>query len=188
MKEKKLFKPDTSLLKRYVGSHSKQSRLAESSDIETIKKDSTDMFQLLYLPYGHYKGGYAIAHPQINKTDPIRFFVTIDQDIIINPTIIKHTNAFVNSDEGCLDFPNEIMVTVQRFNKITVKYQELNLINDNFIISDTKTKELSGFEAKVWQHEIDHLNGVNIMSKEHHAINNINKIKKIYGNPTRTKK
>jgi len=56
--------------------------------------------------------------------------------------------------EGCLSFP-DFFGTVKRFLKIEVEWVEL--IDKKFV---SKTKELMGFEAIVWQHEFDHLLGI----------------------------
>lgn len=56
--------------------------------------------------------------------------------------------------EGCLSFPN-YYGTVKRFLKIEAKWQ----IIKNGQLKDKKGT-LSGFEAIVFQHELDHLNGV----------------------------
>lgn len=55
--------------------------------------------------------------------------------------------------EGCLSFP-DYFGTVKRYLKIEVEWQEWD--GKKFV---TKTRELAGFEAIVWQHESDHLWG-----------------------------
>ena len=55
--------------------------------------------------------------------------------------------------EGCLSFP-DYFGTVKRFLKIKVKWQE---VLGNKLVS--RSKELEGYEAVVWQHESDHLWG-----------------------------
>ena len=56
--------------------------------------------------------------------------------------------------EGCLSFPN-FFGTVKRFLKIEVSWQEIE--KEELVL---KKKTLVGFEAIVWQHESDHLDGV----------------------------
>ena len=71
--------------------------------------------------------------------------------VLINPEIYffsKDTNDFY---EGCLSIPN-IRGVVSRFTKIKLKAQD---INGNLI-----EKVANGFEARVIQHEMDHLNGI----------------------------
>lgn len=84
-------------------------------------------------------------------------------DVLINPEIKKFYGEKVypkmvgegdkSEDflEGCLSFP-DFYGTVKRYLKIEVAWQDLN--------GDKKEKFLEGFEAIVFQHEFDHLNGV----------------------------
>lgn len=56
--------------------------------------------------------------------------------------------------EGCLSFPG-YFGTVKRFFKIDVSWSEIQ--KDKLV---TRKKTLEGFEAIVWQHESDHLDGI----------------------------
>lgn len=56
--------------------------------------------------------------------------------------------------EGCLSFP-DLYGTVKRYLKIEVSWQEIS--GDKFI---NKKKTMNGFEAIVFQHELDHIDGV----------------------------
>lgn len=82
----------------------------------------------------------------------------------VYPVIIREKSADVPMDrdsgetmddflEGCLSFP-DFFGTVKRYLKIEVGWMEIK--GKKFI---TKTKELTNFEAIVWQHESDHLVG-----------------------------
>ena len=79
-------------------------------------------------------------------------------DIIVcfNPRIIKKYNDEVWCEEGCLSFPDEI-INIQRPNRIIVKYEDENK-------KDHKIK-LEGFAARVFQHEFDHLNGIDFTQR-----------------------
>lgn len=69
----------------------------------------------------------------------------------INPTITKYEGDIVNDFEGCLSVP-DIYGKVPRYSKIRVK------------ALDETGKEIrltaEGFLARVFQHEIDHTNGI----------------------------
>ena len=69
---------------------------------------------------------------------------------VINPEIIAQQGKSV-FEEGCLSFP-ELREEVTRSEIIQVKYQD---IDGNFY-----DEEINGIKARVFQHEIDHLNGV----------------------------
>ena len=70
---------------------------------------------------------------------------------IINPKIISYSKTKTKDWEGCLSIPG-IRGLVPRYNKIDVEY----LNSKNEII---KT-HFSGFLARVFQHEYDHLKGI----------------------------
>lgn len=71
--------------------------------------------------------------------------------ILINPVIISKSKSLVEVEEGCLSFPNEFD-NVIRHEKIKVEYTDIN--------GDKKVKSVSGMEAVVIQHEVDHLEGI----------------------------
>lgn len=68
-----------------------------------------------------------------------------------NPWILFGDNDKIEGDEGCLSFPN-LWLKVQRHNKITAAY--LDNTGKQCII------ELEGIDARCFQHELDHLNGI----------------------------
>ena len=80
-------------------------------------------------------------------------------DIIVcfNPRVIKRYDDEVWCEEGCLSFPNEI-INIQRPDRIVVKYEDEDK-------KDHKIK-LDGFAARVFQHEFDHLNGIDFTQRQ----------------------
>ena len=79
-----------------------------------------------------------------------------DKIAIFNPVIrgaSKETNLDV---EGCLSFP-ALMLKVNRANSIAVSYQNKE--------GTTINEELHGFDARVFQHEFDHLQGINFVDR-----------------------
>lgn len=95
----------------------------------------------------------ALAHPQVNDTDPLAFYLTESGEIIINPVITRHSNYTVDSKEGCMTFPNRPAIIHQRWHKIELSYQTI----EDDKLTEEKTASLSGFNSFVAQHEIDHL-------------------------------
>lgn len=71
--------------------------------------------------------------------------------VMVNPEIVEMSEQQNLGEEGCLSVPNE-RGQVARANDIRVHY--LNLEGEVFEL------ELSGFPARIVQHEIDHLNGI----------------------------
>lgn len=103
--------------------------------------------------------GVGLAAPQVGIN--ARMFVVNptgkpeDDRVMINPTL---TDAEGNEldDEGCLSLP-KIRAEVDRATRIRLVAHDL----------DGKPFELHGedFEARVWQHELDHLNGVMLIDR-----------------------
>ena len=73
-----------------------------------------------------------------------------------NPKIIKTYGDPVWLEEGCLSFPDDI-INVKRPDRIVVKYED----------EDEKVHKvkLDGFSARVFQHEYDHLEGIDFTQR-----------------------
>lgn len=73
---------------------------------------------------------------------------------LFNPKIVSHSveRAYLTSGEGCLSVDESIPGYVPRYARVTVK---------GFDIEGNEVKlRLRGLPAIVFQHEIDHLNGI----------------------------
>lgn len=73
-----------------------------------------------------------------------------------NPEIIKHSKEEVLSGEGCLSIPDTLAL-VPRYKNITIKAEKIDG-------RETKLKAY-GMLSIIFQHEIDHLNGILITDK-----------------------
>ena len=96
--------------------------------------------------------GVGLASTQVGLEE--RFFVAKNgQEFIsiINPQILKTGKRTKKYFEGCLSTPN-IWGEVKRYTSIKVSYQDTD--------GKTVTQPLIGVLAWIFQHEIDHLNGV----------------------------
>jgi len=69
----------------------------------------------------------------------------------INPLIIATGDELTWFDEGCLSIP-QIYEEIERPEKISVKYQNT--------LFQTVEEDLIGIEARIFQHEYDHLDGI----------------------------
>ena len=71
--------------------------------------------------------------------------------ILFNPSIIEYSEEKVIMEEGCLSLPEQY-ADIERPKKIFLEY----------IDEDEKhiKKEIDGYEARILQHEIDHLSGI----------------------------
>lgn len=89
------------------------------------------------------------------------FAIKIDHfwDIVINPTIKEYNGEPSEKIEGCLTWLGKDIL-VMRYPKIIVSYYTLN--GEYFA-----HRTISGWEAQVWQHEYNHLMGIeeNVISR-----------------------
>ena len=70
--------------------------------------------------------------------------------ILFNPSIIEYSEEKIIMEEGCLSLPEQY-ADIERPKKIFLEY-----IDEN---QKTIKKEIDGYEARILQHEIDHLSG-----------------------------
>ncbi|MGB8861320.1 MAG: peptide deformylase [Ilumatobacteraceae bacterium] len=106
-----------------------------------------DMFETLY----DSDSGIALAAPQIGVQKQIVVWDIDDQPMaLINPVVVESDGEWVYS-EGCLSIP-ELYVDILRPNSVLVRGLD---IDGNEI--EIEASELMG---RMFQHEIDHLNGV----------------------------
>jgi peptide deformylase len=68
-----------------------------------------------------------------------------------NPKIIEKRAPSFQAEEGCLTWPGK-RIHAMRYSGVTVEYENLR--------GEICTHKAEGFEAQVWQHEINHLDGV----------------------------
>ena len=72
-------------------------------------------------------------------------------EVYINPQIDRSNNKSTQEEiEGCLSLPN-ISLKIKRFDEIKVRYYNKD--------GTSIRKTLNGFMSKLFQHELDHLNG-----------------------------
>ena len=73
-----------------------------------------------------------------------------DYVVMINPKITDRSKAFDEVEEGCLSLTG--VRPAKRYRTITVEYLDKRF--------KKKKQTLSGFDAQIIQHEIDHFDGV----------------------------
>lgn len=100
--------------------------------------------------------GFAVAAPQIGQAK--RAFIYkisgFGSGLIYNPEIIYSSEEQWTYYEGCLSIPGKFW-NLERPRFITVKYENK--------AGERLTIDLEDLPARVFQHEIDHLNGILII-------------------------
>jgi peptide deformylase len=166
------------------GSSSLRKHCKEVNDTDDVHQISRMLLETL-----KKAKGIGLAAPQINlikrafviDTSPLNEDdLTIEkfEGIFINPEIIDSDSKNIIFREGCLSFPG-IFEEVTRPEKILVRFQDVTFI--------THEEELDGIKARIFQHELDHLNGIlfidkiNLINKKL-LTSKLNKIKKLSKN------
>ena len=148
--------PLPELIGQYVAPHSLPGRVVTAEDVGRVVEEAAMMHRLCLSPAGMYPSALALAHTQVEKDEPLRFFVTVAGEIIVNPYIVNHSGTTVDNKEGCMSFPVDEPKTVQRWNVVELKFQ--TVLKDG-TLSDPQVKTFSGKISKIIQHETAHLNG-----------------------------
>jgi peptide deformylase len=82
---------------------------------------------------------------------PFRVFVMTPDFVCFNPRIIKESTRKIKDKEGCLSFPG-LFLSVDRDNEISVEYENAS--------GRTVQHVFEGITARIFQHELDHMNGI----------------------------
>jgi peptide deformylase len=96
--------------------------------------------------------GIGVAANQVGV--PYRIFAMRGQPenfVCINPKIVWKSEAHVELEEGCLTY-NGLLVKITRPQHIRVRFSTPN--------GDVLTKQFTGMTARIFQHELDHLDGI----------------------------
>ena len=89
------------------------------------------------------------------------FVMMIDIDLqetitCFNPRIIKESKDEVVMEEGCLSYP-ELFLDISRPSTIVVKYEDEG--------KQIHKKQLTGYYARIFQHEYDHMEGIDFTER-----------------------
>lgn len=106
--------------------------------------------------------GVGIAAPQVGILRRLIVVERVDKptspfEVYVNPTIVWRSDECQLGPEGCLSVPNQ-RGQVSRSAAIEISY------NDPLTF-EPRTERLEGFVAVIFQHEIDHLDGVLYIDK-----------------------
>lgn len=104
------------------------------------------------------KNGIGLAANQIELDAKVFVFGDSKKNstICFNPTVLQYTETTQDDVEGCLSFPNTY-VKIKRPQEILAQYWDENL--------EEQIIKISGYSAKVYLHELDHLLGITIKDR-----------------------
>ena len=114
---------------------------------EEIKRLSQEMIETLTK-----NQGVGLAVPQIGE---LKRMIVVQTEkgpqTFINPKIIKKTKETIIDEEGCLSFPG-LFLKIKR-----AKWVEIEALNEK---GEKIHLKAEGLPARIFQHEIDNLNGI----------------------------
>lgn len=101
--------------------------------------------------------GVGIAAPQVGILKNIVVVQRLDKDnepfeVYLNPVIKYYSKQKRPCPEGCLSIPNKRAITLDRSYEIRIAYDKLD--------GTHHTEKVEDFVSVIFQHEIDHLNGI----------------------------
>jgi len=105
--------------------------------------------------------GVGIAAPQVGVSQRLLIVASrpnarypyapeMEPTPMINPRLVSHSNEVVKDWEGCLSIPG-IRGLVPRYRAIAIEYCDRQ--------GNLQRQELTDFVARIFQHELDHLEG-----------------------------
>lgn len=106
--------------------------------------------------------GVGLAAPQVNVSKRI---ILVDPSggedakqlkVMVNPVITWLSPEKELNEEGCLSLPG-VVLSVPRSTQITVKYHD--------VAGSEQTLSCSAWQARIVQHEVDHLDGQIMLSR-----------------------
>ncbi|NBB88343.1 MAG: peptide deformylase [Bacteroidetes bacterium] len=124
-------------------------------DFEGLKALADNMFATMYNAQG-----VGLAGPQVGKSLKIFVVDTLQMDekgekgvkkAFVNPEILEESGDEWSYEEGCLSIP-QVHGDVDRKKKIKIRYQDVD--------REWHEDEFDGLDARVIQHEYDHIMGV----------------------------
>ncbi len=146
------------ILPTYVYGHPVLKKTCQPvEDFEGIDELITNMWDTMY-----NASGVGLAAPQVGQ--PIRLFMVDSgpmfeegeehngvKKVFINPEMLEEYGPIEKFEEGCLSIPN-LRGTVERPSFIKIKYLDEN--------QKEHIEEFDGINARVIQHEYDHIEGI----------------------------
>ena len=122
---------------------------------ENLKSLARRMFELM-----REFRGVGLAAPQVAVN--LRLFIVNhtgqpeDDRVYVNPILHEIDDQDIEAEEGCLSLP-QININVVRGTTLRIQAQDLD--------GNPFEQQATGYAARIWQHENDHLNGILLTDK-----------------------
>lgn len=124
---------------------------AKTKKVPAVTKDILKLIKDMNATVKHAEGA-GLAAPQVNRSERVCLaLINGKMTPLINPDITWKSEETVKMEEGCLSLPG-INVDVPRAVEVRLTY-----LNEK---GEAQERHLHDFDARVVQHEVDHLDGV----------------------------
>ena len=125
-------------------------------DFDNPPFDATEFSKEL-VKFMYEKNGLGLAANQVGYNYNIFAMRGSPQNFVcFNPIIVDFSEKVVKLEEGCLSYPG-LIIPVKRPKSIRVRFRTPN--------GETRTEKFVGLAARVFQHEMDHLEGNKFYNK-----------------------
>ena len=135
---------------KLIGSENKKLRTKSDIVKESELKSATKFAKKMLVFLNQHPNGCGLSAVQVGRMKRIFVIRWQGQKVIcINPEIISSSKTKESMEEGCLSFPGQSK-SIKRPTHVTVKF-----FNGKHYVEG----KISGFIARIFQHEFDHLEG-----------------------------
>ena len=126
----------------------------KTKKVTSFTKDLQKLIEDL-LDTVHAAEGAGLAAPQIGISQRVTI-ARIGEEFVplVNPEILWKSDQVIVGEEGCLSLP-DIWLQIPRAKEIVLRFSDEK--------GEEHERKLEGFDARVVQHEVDHLDGVLIV-------------------------
>ena len=150
--------------------------VTDTLDIQTLRSQSTDLSATALLSEDYSRlcelmlatvthpsqDGVGIAAPQVGLNRRVVAVMRFDKEdapfeVYANIRIVRRSEATVTECEGCLSVPED-RGDVVRSKDIDIEYVDMEQLKNGKYV--TKRETIYGFSAVIFQHEVDHLEGI----------------------------
>lgn len=138
---------------RVIGDPVLRERAREVTSFDrSLRKLAKRMIRIM-----HDAPGIGLAAPQVGVIDRVIVYdVDDDPQVLVNPELSEFSDEREENDEGCLSVPG-VAMPVERALSLRVRGRDESGAALDYVAE--------GLEARVIQHEVDHLDGVLIVDR-----------------------
>ena len=141
-------------LVKYPNNHLAQ----KCEEVKDFKQLDTIVQRMLAVCKNKKRPGVGLAAPQIGKNIRLMLmWYNKKLRVFVNPELRAVSVDESIGKESCLSFSKVVSYPIGRSSQIVLKWQNLT--------GEEKEDTFEGYEARIIQHELDHLNGITMFDR-----------------------